>query len=69
MRYKIKEDPRFEKDMHSKAILNVDRNSLSAYKKQRTIITAATNVSKEVDVIKKDIEEIKTLLHHLINNR
>lgn len=69
MRLKIKEDPSFEKDNHNKAILNVDMDALSAYKKQRKIITAATTATKEIEVIKKDIDEIKSLLHQLINNK
>lgn len=69
MRYNIESNPQFQKDSESRAILNVDKNALNAYKAQRRNIKKALSVNEEMEVIKKDIDEIKTLLHQLINNK
>ena len=67
MRYKISGVENFVKDSNNKAILNVDKGALSAYKKQRAIISSAKNLSEEVDSLKNDVKEIKDLLTQLIN--
>lgn len=69
MRYKIESYSQFQKDSESKAILNVDKNALSAYKAQRTNIKKAMNVNDEIENLKLDVREIKSLLHQLINNK
>jgi hypothetical protein len=69
MRYKIESYSQFQKDSESKAILNVDKNALSAYKAHRTNIKKAMDVSNEIENLKLDVQEIKSLLHQLINNR
>ena len=67
MRYKISGVENFVKDSNNKAVLNVDKGALNAYKKQRTIISSAKNLSEEVDSLKNDVKEIKDLLTQLIN--
>lgn len=69
MRYKIESYSQFQKDSVSKAILNVDKNALSAYKAQRTNIKKVINVNDEIENLKLDVQEIKSLLHQLINNK
>jgi len=69
MRYNIESNPQFQKDSESRAILNVDKNALNAYKAQRKNIKKALSVNVEIEVIKKDIDEIKILLHQLINSK
>ena len=69
MRYKIESYSQFQKDSESRAILNVDKNALSAYKAQRTNIKKAMDVSNEIENLKLDVQEIKSLLHQLINNK
>lgn len=62
----------FEKDRHSRAIVNTDSNALRAYKIQREKMIKFNRISDlEIDVtnIKNDIDEIKSLLHQLINNK
>ena len=60
MRDKISGVENFVKDSNNKAVLNVDKGALSAYKKQRAIISSAKNLSEEVDSLKNDVKEIKT---------
>lgn len=69
MRNKIEGISNFVKDTNNKAVLNVDKNALTAYKKQRSIISNAKNLTEEVDGLKKDLNEIKTLLNQLINKK
>jgi len=69
MRYKIDNYSQFQKDSESKAILNVDKNALNAYKAQRKNIKKALDVNAEIENLKHDVEEIKSLLLQLINNK
>ena len=69
MRTKVAEYKQYEKDTISKGVLNVDKSSLGAYKKQREKLKGVFDSQKEIDVIKKDIDEIKLLLYQLINNK
>ena len=69
MRLKVKNDPHFEKDLNSKAVLNVDKDSLFAYKKQREKLKEIFDSQKEIEVLKRDMDEIKAMLRQLINNK
>jgi len=69
MRYKIDNYSQFQKDSESRAILNVDKNALNAYKAQRKNIKKALDVNAEIENLKQDMVEIKSLLHQLINNK
>lgn len=69
MRYNIENNPQFQKDSESKAILNVDKNALSAYKAQRNSIKKVMDVNVELENLKQDVEEIKAMLLQLINNK
>lgn len=67
MRYKIDNYSQFQKDSDSRAILNVDKNALNAYKAQRRNIKKALNVNEEIENLRQDIDEIKSMLSQLIN--
>jgi len=69
MRHKVADYKQYEKDTDSKGILNVDGASLGAYKKQRDKLKSVFDTQSEINDMKKDIDEIKSLLHHLINNK
>lgn len=56
----------FEKDMASKAIINTDVESLSAYRKRRESTEQMQNAIDEINTLKKDFQEIKSLLGELI---
>ena len=63
---KVKEHPDLVRDMNSKAVLNVDNKSLEAYKKSRDMRSKQQQryegLKEEIDNIKDDINEIKSLL-------
>lgn len=62
-----------ERDIHSKAILNQDRNALLRYKIQKNRMSNVSSTSNEVqslrtefDEVKSEISEIKNLLQKII---
>ena len=54
------------KDKKSGAILNVDKNKLSAYKKQKEISQRNVDSHKRIDKLENDMTEIKQLLQQLL---
>jgi len=69
MRYSIENYTQYQKDSDSKAILNVDKNALEAYKAQRAAIKRAVSSNNEIENLREELNEIKAMLHHLINNK
>ncbi|WP_292486406.1 hypothetical protein [Methanohalobium sp.] len=65
---KIKDDNSFMKDRDSKAVVNVDNDKLEAYKNKRQKNRQIDRTIKDVEQLKSDVGEIKSLLHQLINN-
>lgn len=68
-RLKVENQPNYERDPFSKAIVNVDRGGLEAYKIQRSKLVQAMNTKKEIDNIKAEMSEIKSMLVQLINKQ
>lgn len=52
-----------------RAVLNTDNASYKAYRESRTKNVALAQVIRDVDNIKHDMSEIKTMLLHLINGK
>lgn len=69
MRKKIEDSLSFERDNNSRAIVNVDKNALKAYRIQRTNSKKALSANNDIENLKLDVQEIKSLLHQLINNK
>ena len=68
------EDTRFLRDTHSKALLNTDYNALQQHRreklyfqKQQNDINILRGQVEELNTIRVEILEIKTLLKHLIS--
>jgi hypothetical protein len=57
----------FIRDRTSTAILNVDKEGLLAYKKNRDRISKNENLIEDVAELKKEFSEIKQLLIQLVN--
>lgn len=62
-----------ERDIHSKAILNQDKNALLRYKIQKSKLSNAAVTSKELQSLKsefidmkEDMKEMKILLNRII---
>ena len=68
------EDPRFIRDIHSKALLNTDYNALQLHRrerayfhKQQSDINILRGQVEELTTIRVEMLEIKTLLTEIIN--
>ena len=68
------EDPRFIRDIHSKALLNTDYNALQQHRreqqyfyKQQSDINILRGQVEELTTIRVEMLEIKTLLKKFIN--
>jgi len=57
------------KDTESKALLSNDLQGLAAYKARREREKQVNNVVDDVEELKTDIKEIKSLLQELINSK
>ena len=70
------EDPRFMRDIHSKALLNTDYNALQQHRrekvyfqKQQNDINILRGQVEELTTIRVEMLEIKTLLKEIISNK
>ena len=70
------EDPRFVRDVHSKALLNTDYNALQQHRKEKAYfqkqesdINILTSQVNELTVIREEMLEIKTLLREIIKKK
>ena len=68
------EDPRFLRDVHSKALLNTDYNALQQHRrervyfqKQQSDINILRGQVEELTTIRVEMLEIKTLLTEFLN--
>ena len=68
------DDPRFIRDIHSKALLNTDYNALQQHRreklyfqKQQSDINILRGQVEELTTIRVEMLEIKTLLKEIIN--
>ena len=70
------EDPRFIRDVHSKALLNTDYNALQLHRreqqyfhKQQSDINILRGQVEELTTIRVEMLEIKTLLKEIIRKK
>lgn len=68
---RIKSDnPEFDRDMSSMGLINNNVNEYHAYVQRRESVlqskSKVQDVVRDVEVLKKDMQEIKSLLHELI---
>lgn len=59
---KVKDDPSLQRDPHSKAILNVDKNAYNEYMQKKLMKEKMTNMDNEINTIKQSVNEIKEIL-------
>ena len=60
---KVKNEDNLYRDVDTGAIINTDRSSFEKYKKSRSKFR---NMEQELDYVKSEISEIKSLLHQII---
>ena len=65
---KVKEHNNLVKDIRTKAILNTDINSYREAKKRRMESITLQSLTNDVNIIKNEFEEIKTLLKQIVKN-
>ena len=70
------EDPRFVRDLHSKALLNTDRVSLENFRQRKKMSirhedewNSIKNKVEELNILKDEMMEIKDLLRQLLSKK
>ena len=63
---KVKEHNNLVKDIRTKAILNTDINSYREAKKRRSESITLQSLTNDVNIIKNEFEEIKSLLKQIV---
>lgn len=66
---KVKNHKDLVRDMESKAILNIDSQSLNEHRKKKAVMQQIVENSKKINQMETDIGEIKQMLTSLIKNR
>ena len=61
---KVKDNDHLYRDVNSGAIINTDRSSFEKYKRSKLKFH---NMEHELDYLKSEISEIKSLLRQLVN--
>lgn len=65
---KVKDHRGLVRDMHSKAVLNIDTEALMDHRKQKATMKNIIENSNKIDKLENDMLEIKEMLSVLIKN-
>jgi hypothetical protein len=57
------------REKNSNGVINIDNEALDKYKKERDFKLKLANLIKEHDEVKKDIQDIKTMLEKLLGQK
>ena len=72
MTLKVENQPNLERDEYSKAIINTNKNAYQIYMERRMKSEKSQddiiNCVKEINSLKKDLKDIKSLLRGNLNN-
>lgn len=60
---------KFVRQHDSKAVINIDTDEYNRYKAERERILQINQVSQEVQLLQKDMSDIKMLLQQLVNGK
>lgn len=66
---KVIDHPDLIRDMESKAILASDRNKYRDYKQKKDLLKNTMRYGEEIDSLKKDVQEIKSILLRLVGDK
>lgn len=69
MKYIVKDHPGLVRDSESKAIVNENKEAFKHYMKEKHIRDRNIQFEKEINIMKSDINEIKTLLLEIIKKQ
>lgn len=59
---KVKDQPSLQRDPHSKAIINVDKNAYNEHLQKKLVKEKIASMDNEINTIKQSVNEIKELL-------
>jgi len=68
MLVKIEEENQFKKNILNNALVNTDIVALKEYKNKKKINQQVNGLAEEINNMKSDISEIKSLLIQLVNS-
>ena len=57
------EDPRFIRDVHSKALLNTDYNALQQHRRERIYFQ---NQQNDINILRTQVEELSTIREEML---
>jgi hypothetical protein len=57
----------FRREENTSALLNVDHDGLQAYKARRDRLKKIQELETDINIIKQDMSEIKTMLEKILN--
>lgn len=66
---KVKQHNNLVRDSRTKAILNTDMVALIKARKEKQISVTLSSLTQEVDIIKDEFKEIKTLLKQIVGKK
>lgn len=67
MKLVVKDYPGLIRDPHTKAIMSEDSSSFQKYLKEKQLRDKNLQLENEINIMKSDINEIKSLLRELLN--
>ena len=67
MLVKLENENRFLKNTMNNSLINTDITGLKEYKNKKEMANKVNSLSDEINIMKTDISEIKTLLQQLVN--
>jgi len=68
MLIKLEDENSFQKNIMNKALINTDLVALNEYKNKKNLVTRVNGLSEEINNMKSDIADIKSLLIQLVNS-
>jgi hypothetical protein len=63
---KLEGEDRFIKNVHNRALLNTDVAGLKDYKNKKELARQVNDISGEINTMKSEMSEIKSLLQQLV---
>jgi DNA polymerase elongation subunit (family B) len=60
---------KFEKDMHSKAVLNINRASYEEYKNKRDDTKKVCSLEKKLECLGSEMRELKDLINKIFKGK
>jgi len=68
MLVKLENENSFAKNLINNSLINNDTSALSEYKSKKRMNNKMNELQSEINIMKSDIAEIKSLLHQLVKS-